>query len=67
MAVDLRQRQDPVAGVSGQTVSWREGARRTVAWMDANGRTADESEDGGYEDRLIDAWERAVEALGPVA
>lgn len=54
-------------GYPGQTISWREGARRTVEWMDAHGRTRDESEDGGYEDRLIDAWERAVEGLGPVA
>ena len=53
-------------GYPGQTISWREGARRTITWMEANGKLADESADGGYEDRLIAAWEGALKGLGRV-
>jgi nucleoside-diphosphate-sugar epimerase len=53
-------------GWAGPAISWREGAKRTIDWMDANGRTQDETEDGGLEDRMIAAWESAVSALSPV-
>ena len=53
-------------GWAGQTISWREGAARTIAWMDANGKTADSNSDGGYEDRLIAAWDAAVAPLDRV-
>lgn len=53
-------------GWAGQTIPWREGARRTIAWMEANGKVQDASADGGYEDRLIAAWESAVSGLGTV-
>ncbi len=43
------------AGYPGQTISWREGVRRTVEWMEANGKIADSDSDD-FEDRLITAW-----------
>ncbi|MBV9868675.1 MAG: NAD-dependent epimerase/dehydratase family protein [Abitibacteriaceae bacterium] len=39
----------------GQTVSWKEGVRRTVAWMESKDKLANSDEDD-YEDRLIAAW-----------
>ncbi len=42
-------------GYTGQTIPFREGARRTLAWLEANGRLKDSDEDD-YEDRLIAAW-----------
>ncbi|GAB4453536.1 MAG: SDR family oxidoreductase [Armatimonadaceae bacterium] len=42
-------------GWQGQTISWREGVRRTVAWMDANNGHRPVAEDE-YEDKLIGAW-----------
>jgi nucleoside-diphosphate-sugar epimerase len=50
-------------GYPGQTISWREGAARTVAWMEANGKVQEASADGGFEDRLIEAWRSAVRTL----
>ncbi len=40
---------------AGQTVSFKEGTRRTLAWLEANGRLKDSDADD-YEDRLIAAW-----------
>ncbi|MFM7323190.1 MAG: NAD-dependent epimerase/dehydratase family protein [Armatimonadota bacterium] len=54
-------------GWAGQTISWKDGAARTVAWMDAQGSTKPAEADGGYEDRLIAAWEAAVGPLEAVA
>jgi nucleoside-diphosphate-sugar epimerase len=39
------------------TVSWEEGVRRTVAWLDAHNRIED-SEDDPFDDRIIAAWEK---------
>ena len=50
------------AGYSGQSISWREGLERTIAWMDANDKVADSDADD-YEDRLIAAWKNGVGAL----
>ena len=50
-------------GYPGQTIDFREGTRRTLAWMESEGKSADESGDGGYEDRLIDAWRGSVAGL----
>ncbi|MBC8104798.1 MAG: NAD-dependent epimerase/dehydratase family protein [Cytophagales bacterium] len=50
------------AGYPGQTISWRDGAARTVAWMDANGKIADSDADD-YEDRLIASWQNGIGAL----
>lgn len=50
-------------GYPGQTISWREGAARTVAWMEANGKVQDASADGGFEDRLIEVWRSAIKTL----
>ena len=53
------------AGYPGQTISWAEGVRRTVAWMEQNGKIADSDQDD-YEDRLITAWrERTLDHLPP--
>ena len=40
---------------SGQTIPFREGARRTLRWLEENGKLADSDADD-YEDRLIAAW-----------
>lgn len=40
---------------AGQTISFKEGTRRTLAWLEANGRLKD-SDGDDYEDRLIAAW-----------
>ncbi len=38
------------------TISWEEGVRRTVAWLDAHDRI-ENSDNDPFEDRLIAAWE----------
>jgi len=38
------------------TVTWLEGVRRTVAWLDANHKIAN-SDDDPFDDRIIAAWE----------
>jgi hypothetical protein len=49
-------------GYQGQTISFEEGTRRTLAWMERDGRLADiEGED--FEDKLIAAWEHATAEL----
>ncbi len=40
----------------GQTITFREGVRRTVAWLEEKGRIADSDKDD-YEDRLVAAWQ----------
>jgi nucleoside-diphosphate-sugar epimerase len=47
----------------GQTITWREGIRRNVAWLEEKGMLAD-SDGDDYEDRLIAAW-REVSAQLP--
>ena len=47
---------------TGQTIPWREGVRRTVAWLEAQGKLKDSGEDD-YEDRLIAAWRAATAGL----
>lgn len=41
---------------TGQTVSFKEGVRRTVSWLESKGRNADSDADD-YEDRLVAAWQ----------
>ena len=48
----------------GQNVSWREGVRRTVAWMDANEKNSAIAEDE-FEDKLIAAWRSGVKEMLP--
>jgi nucleoside-diphosphate-sugar epimerase len=49
-------------GYPGQTISFAEGTKRTLAWMERDGRLADiEGED--FEDKLIAAWEHATAEL----
>jgi nucleoside-diphosphate-sugar epimerase len=45
-----------------QTVLWEEGVRRTVAWLEANGRVQN-SDDDPLPDRVIEAWQRHCAAL----
>jgi len=40
---------------AGQTIDLKEGTRRTLAWLEANGKLKDSDTDD-YEDRLADAW-----------
>ncbi|HSV73159.1 MAG TPA: NAD-dependent epimerase/dehydratase family protein [Chthonomonadales bacterium] len=44
------------------TVPWVEGVRRTVEWLDANGRI-EASSDDDIDDRIIAAWRRLSSAL----
>jgi nucleoside-diphosphate-sugar epimerase len=39
------------------TVSWVEGVKRTVAWLDVNNRI-ENSDDDPFDDQVIEAWER---------
>jgi len=47
---------------TGQTISFKEGIRRTLAWLEANEKLK-AAEDGDYEDKLIAAWQSAAQAL----
>jgi nucleoside-diphosphate-sugar epimerase len=53
------------AGYPGQTISFKEGVGRTLAWLEANDRLPD-SDTNDYEDRLIASWRAAVESMAPV-
>lgn len=44
------------------TIPWVEGARRTVKWLEDNGKL-EKSEDFLLYDRIIDAWQNAIENL----
>jgi len=46
----------------GQTIDFKEGVRRTVAWLEGKGRIADSDKDD-YEDRLIAAWREKMGQL----
>jgi hypothetical protein len=46
----------------GQKISWREGVKRTVTWMEANGRITNSDEDY-TEDTLIANWRQAMAHL----
>lgn len=50
------------AGYPGQTISWREGVRRTLAYLEASNKIADSGRDD-FEDRLIEAWRSGVARL----
>lgn len=50
------------AGYTGQTVSWREGVKRTVEWMEANNKIEPVKPDE-FEDQLIGAWRGGVASL----
>ena len=47
---------------SGQTIPWREGVRRTVAWLEGKGQLGHSAGDD-YEDRLAAAWREAAARL----
>ena len=47
---------------TGQAISWREGVRRTVAWLEQTGRLKD-SDGDDYEDRLVAAWRGVTAGL----
>ncbi len=47
---------------AGQTVSFEEGTRRTLAWLEANGKLKDSDADD-YEDRLAAAWQEQIGSL----
>jgi nucleoside-diphosphate-sugar epimerase len=44
------------------TISWAEGAKRLVDWLDAHGRI-ENSDDDHFDDNLIAAWDKALEAM----
>lgn len=44
------------------TIPWREGVRRVVAWLDANGRV-ENSDDDPLDDRVIAAWKEICQVL----
>jgi nucleoside-diphosphate-sugar epimerase len=47
------------AGYPGQKISWRDGAARTITWMDENDKHSPVAADE-YEDKLIAAWTSGV-------
>jgi len=47
---------------TGQTISFQDGLRRTLAWLEANHKLKD-SQDNDYEDQLIAAWQSASQSL----
>ena len=49
-------------GYPGHTISFAEGTKRTLAWMERDGRLAD-IEGDDFEDKLIAAWEHATAEL----
>ena len=52
------------AGWSGQTISFEDGTRRNVQWVDENNKLADLSAaDDAYEDALIAAWKNIAPSL----
>ncbi len=44
------------------TISWREGVRRTVAWLDQRGKI-ENSDSDDFEDRVIAAWRQQCQVL----
>ncbi|MBC7809426.1 MAG: NAD-dependent epimerase/dehydratase family protein [Akkermansiaceae bacterium] len=63
-------KRDTAAGpapYTGQTVSFREGVARNIAWMDENGKVADTDATpaGPYEDSLVAVWRSGVNAALP--
>ncbi len=50
-------------GYPGQSISLKAGTKRTLNWMEANNKLADESGDSGYEDKLIAAWKAGIKSL----
>jgi nucleoside-diphosphate-sugar epimerase len=44
------------------TIPWKEGARRTIQWLENNGKL-ERSEDFPFYDRIIDRWREATEPL----
>ena len=47
---------------AGQTISFDEGTRRTLAWLEENGKLKD-SDGDDYEDRLVAAWREKTSEL----
>jgi hypothetical protein len=44
------------------TIPWVEGARRTIKWLDENGKL-EKSEEFPFYDRIIEEWRQAIENL----
>lgn len=51
------------AGYPGQSILWREGVRRTLAYLEANNKLAQGGDRDDYEDRLISAWREGTGRL----
>ena len=47
---------------TGQTINFKEGVKRTVAWLEGENKIAD-SDGDDYEDRLIAAWQEKTAGL----
>ncbi len=45
----------------GQKISWKQGSKRNIDWLDAQGKLGAEEDD--YEDRLIEAWKSKTAEL----
>lgn len=48
------------------TISWTEGVRRMVAWLDEHGKVEDSAADP-FEDRLIERWQQMLRQAGQVS
>lgn len=52
------------SGWHGQTISFEDGTRRNVQWLDEGNKLAElRDEDDAYEDELISAWQKVAAAL----
>ena len=47
------------------TITWREGARRMVAWLDAHDQIAD-SDGDPFEDQLIARWRQGIDRAASI-
>jgi nucleoside-diphosphate-sugar epimerase len=53
---------------SGQTISWKEGVKRNIEWLESNEKlSVDATEKDAEEDVLIAKWRQMIEAMKPAS
>jgi nucleoside-diphosphate-sugar epimerase len=58
------------SGYKGQTISWKEGVKRTLSWLESTGQLGDEAKiaaDSQREDQLLASWREQTERLNAAA
>jgi nucleoside-diphosphate-sugar epimerase len=51
---------------AGQTISWKEGVKRTVKWLESSGQLGDQVDNKAefaFEDKLIASWRQQIEGM----